>query len=64
MVMASIYTKAGKYDNALDELEYLLSIPSPYTAKFIAIAPDFAPLHDQPRFGALLEKYEQEHGKQ
>ena len=58
MVMASIYTKAGRYDDALDELEYLLSIPSPFTAKLLTIAPDLAPLHNHPRFQALIEKYE------
>jgi hypothetical protein len=62
MVMASVYTKAGRYDDALDELEYLLSIPSPFTARLLAITPDFAPLHDYPRFQALLEKYEKEDG--
>jgi hypothetical protein len=62
MVMASIYTKAGKYDDALDELEYLLSIPSPFTAKLLAIAPDLAPLRDHPRFQSLIEEYEKIHG--
>ena len=60
MVMASVYTKAGRYDEALDELEYLLSIPSPFTAKFLTITPDFAPLRDHPRFQALLEEYGEE----
>ena len=58
MVMASIYTKAGRYDEALDELEYLLTIPSPFTARLLAITPDFAPLCAHPRFQALMEKYE------
>jgi hypothetical protein len=62
MVMASIYTMAGRYDDALDELEYLLSIPSPYTVQFLAVTPAFDPLRDHPRFQALLEKYEKEHG--
>ena len=62
MVMASIYTKAGRYDEALDELEYLLTIPSPFTARLLAITPDFASLRDHPRFQALMEKYEKEHG--
>jgi hypothetical protein len=62
MVMASVYTKAGRYDDALDELEYLLSITSPFTARLLAITPDFAPLRDHPRFQALIEKYEKIHG--
>ena len=62
MVMASVYTKAGRYDDALNELEYLLSIPTLFTGKLLAITPDFAPLRDHPRFQALIEKYEREHG--
>jgi hypothetical protein len=62
MVMARIYAKSGRYDDALDELEYLSSIPSPYTARYMAITSDFSELRDHPRFQALIEKYEAEHG--
>ena len=62
MVMASIYTKAERYDEALDELEYLLTIPSPFTARLLAITPDFAPLRAHPRFQAMIEKYENKDG--
>lgn len=60
MVMASIYTKAGKYDEALNELEYLLSIPSPYTAKLLAITPGFIPLRENPRFQELIARHQKE----
>ncbi len=57
MVMAKIYLLAGQYDNAIDELEFVLSIPAPVSAKSLRINPFFEPLRDQPRFQALLEKY-------
>lgn len=57
MVMAVIYTMAGEYDNALDELEYLLSIQSYFTVHTIDFSPELEPLHDHPRYQALLQKY-------
>lgn len=62
MVMASIYTKAGRYDDALDELEFLLSIPSPYTVQFLAVTSAFDPLRDHLRYQALITRYENRHG--
>jgi len=57
MVMALIYTMVGEQDRAIDELDYLLSIDSPSTVHSIELNPEFEPLHDSPRFQALLEKY-------
>ena len=47
----------GEYDAALDEIEYLLSIPSWYSVHSLRLDPDYDPLRDHPRFQALLEKY-------
>ncbi len=58
MVMATIYTIVGEYDNAIEELELLLSIPSWSSVKYLRADPIFAPLQNIPRFKALLEKYE------
>jgi hypothetical protein len=58
MVMAQIYTIAGKYDDAIDQLEYLLSIPSWCTPEFIRADPIFAPLQDIPRLKKILRDYE------
>jgi hypothetical protein len=57
MVMAQIYTMADKYDDAIDQLEYLLSIPSWCTPAFIKADPIFAPLQDIPRFKKVLRDY-------
>ncbi len=52
----------GEYDTAIDILDTLLSIPSALNATFVQIHPGFDPLRDHPRFQALMEKYEKEHG--
>ena len=56
--LAVIYTMVGEYDAALDEIEYLLSIPSWYmSVPRLRLDPIWDPLRDHPRFQALLEKY-------
>ena len=56
--LAEIYAMVGDYEAAIDELEYLLSIPSFISTSLIQVDPIFEPLRDHPRFQALLEKYE------
>jgi len=56
--LAEIYVMVGDYDAALDELDYLLTIPSPYSTNWLRLAHTFDPLRDHPGFQALLEKYE------
>jgi hypothetical protein len=58
MVMAQIYIMAGQYDSALDELEVVLSVPSFASANQLRLDPFFKPLHDLPRFLAMLAKYD------
>ena len=55
--LAKIYTMVGEYDAALDEIEYLLSIPSGNSVPWLRLDPIWDPLRDHPRFQALLEKY-------
>jgi hypothetical protein len=61
MVMAQIYTLNGNYDKALDELEYLLSIPAGVTIEMLRVVPKYEPpeqkaLRALPRFGQILAK--------
>lgn len=53
-VLAEIYCLVGEYDLAIDQLEYLLSIPSWTSAVYVATWPEYAPLRDHPRFKALV----------
>jgi serine/threonine-protein kinase len=55
--LALIYVVVGEYDNALDQLEYLLSIPSLLSAPMLEIDPRWDPLREHPMFKQLLEKY-------
>ncbi len=56
--VAVIYVRTGDYDQAIDRLETMLSIPHPWTTARLRLDPDYDPLRTHPRFQALLEKYE------
>lgn len=60
--LAVTYARVGELDNALDLIDTLLSIPSDVTVAKLRLYPDWDPLRDHPRFQALIEKYEKEHG--
>jgi serine/threonine-protein kinase len=55
MDLAEIYVMAGMYDDAIEQLEYTLSIPSPINAGLLIVDPIWDPLRDHPRFQELLE---------
>jgi serine/threonine-protein kinase len=46
----------GEYEAAIDQLEYLLSVPSVITIPLLRVDPLWDPLRDHPRFQALLER--------
>jgi hypothetical protein len=56
--LAHIYTIVGEDEAALDQIEYLLANPSWISAPFLRMDPRWNRLRDDPRFQALLEKYE------
>jgi hypothetical protein len=56
--LAQIHTMVGDHDAAIDLLDYLLSIPSWVSVPSLRLNPTWGPLRDNPRFQALLEKYE------
>jgi tetratricopeptide (TPR) repeat protein len=53
--LAHIYTLVGDHDAALDELEYLLSIPSYFSPTWIENDPRWNPLRKHPRYLKILE---------
>jgi serine/threonine-protein kinase len=53
--LAEIYVMVGEHEAALDQLEYLLSIPCPISPPLLRADPLWDPLRDNPRFQALLE---------
>jgi serine/threonine-protein kinase len=56
--LARTYIMIREYDAALDQIEYLLSIPSWVTVPLLRIDPAYDPLRNHPRFQELLQKYD------
>jgi len=57
-----VYAQVGQQDKAIEQLAYLLTIPSNMSVNALNLMPEFAPLRDNPRFQELLRKHEQAHG--
>jgi serine/threonine-protein kinase len=53
--LAHIYVMIGDYDAAVEQLEFLLSVPGRQSAKIFAIDPAWDALRDHPNFQALLK---------
>jgi serine/threonine protein kinase/tetratricopeptide (TPR) repeat protein len=53
--LAEIYTMVGEYDLAIDQLEFLLSIPAYISIPLLRIDPTWNPLRNNPRFQKLLK---------
>jgi len=53
--LARIYVMVGEFDAAIDQLEFLLSIPSSLSIPLLRLDPAWNPLRDHPRFKKLLE---------
>jgi len=55
VALAEVYIRTGEYDAAIDQLEYLLSIPAPMSAPLLRVDPLYAPLRGNPRFERLVQ---------
>jgi serine/threonine-protein kinase len=53
-----IYAMVGEHGAAMDQIEYLLSVPSGISVPYLRAAQYPGSLREHPRFQALLEKYE------
>jgi tetratricopeptide (TPR) repeat protein len=55
--LALIYVMIGKYDDAIKQIKYLLSIPGLLTTKILELDPRWAPLRNLPEFKKMIESY-------
>jgi TolB-like protein/Flp pilus assembly protein TadD len=55
--LALIYVMVGKYDEAIRQIKYLLSIPGFLSTKILELDPRWAPLRNQPEFKKMMESY-------
>jgi tetratricopeptide (TPR) repeat protein len=55
--LAQIYVMAGKYDEAIKQIKYLLSIPGFLSTKILELDPRWAPLRNLPEFKKMMESY-------
>ena len=53
--LARIYVMVGDYDNAIDQIEFLLKIPSELSIPLLRLDPAWDELRNHPRFQKLLE---------
>lgn len=56
--LAEVYLLVGEQDAALEQLEWLLSHPSFLSVPLLRVDPLWDPLRSNPRFQALLAKYQ------
>jgi len=54
--LARIYVMVGEQDAAIDQLEYLLSIPSEISIPLLRLDPTWGTLHDNPRFQKMIKR--------
>jgi len=55
--LARIYVMVGKYDDAISQIKYLLSIPGLLSTKILELDPRWAPLRNLPEFKKMMESY-------
>jgi serine/threonine protein kinase/Tfp pilus assembly protein PilF len=54
--LAQIYVMVGEFDLAIDQIEFLLSIPGGLSVPLLRLDPVWAPLREHQRFKKLLEE--------
>jgi tetratricopeptide (TPR) repeat protein len=55
--LALIYVMVGKYDDAIKQIKYLLSIPGFLSTKILELDPRWAQLRNLPEFKKMMESY-------
>ncbi|MGB5657897.1 MAG: hypothetical protein WBO54_00310, partial [Thermoanaerobaculia bacterium] len=55
--LALIYTRLGMVEEALDQIDLLLSIPAKFSVVVLEMDPRWDGLRDHPRYREIVEKY-------
>ena len=55
--LARIYTMVDEVDDALDQIDHLLSFPSGFSVGILELDPRWDPLRKHPRYQAIVKKY-------
>ena len=58
MVMAEIYINCGRYDEAIEELEFILALEERFTVNDFKFWAWLDPIRDNPHFQAMIKKYQ------
>jgi len=54
--LAKIYVMVGEHDEAIDQLDFLLSVPGEMSIPLLRLDPAWDPLRDHPRFKKLVDE--------
>jgi len=57
--LADIYTLLGDYDNALKQIDFILSIPGTFSVNQLKLFAFYDPLRNLPGYKAIIDKYSQ-----
>ncbi len=57
MVMIEIYMMCGRHEEAMDEIDELLSLESVFTANSLKFLSWLDPIREHPRFKELMTRY-------
>ncbi len=54
--LAQVYVMVGDYEDAIDQLDFALSVPGPLSGHWLRLDPVWRPLRSDPRFQALADR--------
>ncbi len=55
--LAKIYVLTGDYNNALKQIDFILSIPGSFSVSLLQLEPLYDPLRNLPGYKAIVQKY-------
>jgi tetratricopeptide (TPR) repeat protein len=55
--LGKIYVKCGEFQNGIEQIDYLLKIPSSLSYKILFLDPEWKPILDKPEFHKIVEKF-------